>query len=90
MGIVLVALIGGLYVFWPRKSEAYTNEYGEKEYEDEGYCAICGEWTPQTIHPSSHERDSSDEWKVCHKCGGTYSGYDGYWEPKKKDDEMAS
>lgn len=52
-----------------------------REYDDEGYCDNCEDWTPQTFHDSEHERDSSGDWQKCHRCGYTYYGLTGEWEP---------
>lgn len=54
-----------------------------KTYDDEDWCGICKADTIQTIHDSEHERDSSGDWRKCHKCGGTYSGMTGEWEKAK-------
>jgi hypothetical protein len=50
-----------------------------KTYEDEGYCGNCKEYTHQTIHDDGHERDSSGDWRYCHKCQFRYSGMTGKW-----------
>lgn len=54
-------------------------------YIDEGYCDICDDITEQEYHDSGHERDSSNDWRVCLKCGATYSGFTGDWTPKEEE-----
>lgn len=52
-----------------------------KEYVDTGWwCELCEEDTTQTIYDSEHERDSSNDWRICHKCKGRYSGHSGEWK----------
>lgn len=53
----------------------------EEKYEDERYCGNCEEYTLQICHDSGHERDSSNDWQECKKCGWTKSGWSDTWHP---------
>lgn len=39
-----------------------------KQYTDVEYCPECGGLTNHLINESTHERDSSGEWKQCQVC----------------------
>lgn len=53
---------------------------GEKN-RDERFCDHCDEYTMHDIIDSTHERDSSSDWRECLVCGWTYNGLDGYYAP---------
>jgi hypothetical protein len=58
-----------------------------KTYEDVEWCGHCEKDTKQTIHDSGHERDSSNDWRICHECLWHYSGWSGEWSPPCDTDE---
>lgn len=58
-----------------------------KTYEDELYCDHCEEDTIQEVFDSEHERDSSNDWRICKKCRWRYSGWSGKWSPPSEEDE---
>ena len=51
------------------------------------YCGHCEKDTPQEVHESGHERDSSGDWQVCLECGWRYSGLTGDWHPPFGEEE---
>lgn len=44
-------------------------------YDDERYCENCKEDTWHSCRDSTHERDSSDDYQECKKCGWWMTGY---------------
>lgn len=52
-----------------------------KEYFDEMWCPVCKKDTRQFIHDSEHERDSSNDWRICSGC---CSRLDGWGKPTGK------
>lgn len=49
-------------------------------YVDDEVCDFCDTETKHVIHDENHERDSSNDWKVCLGCGWRTSGYSSYSE----------
>lgn len=52
-----------------------------KDYKDEAYCDHCEKDTEHQIHESGHERDMSNDSRVCLVCGWRWSGMTGEYEP---------
>ena len=49
---------------------------------DERYCDNCDDFTMQSCIDSTHERDSSADWRKCLVCEFEYDGISGkYYKP---------
>lgn len=58
-----------------------------KEYKDELYCDHCNDDTQHRIVDSEHERDSSNDYFECLKCGWWYFGMCFELSPPLNDDD---
>lgn len=60
----------------------------EQTYKNEMFCDHCDEETIQIVYSSGHERDSSQDWQVCTKCGWRLNGISGEWNEFMTPDEV--
>jgi hypothetical protein len=52
-----------------------------RSYIDTFFCEICEEDTVHSVYDAEHERDSSNDYRICRCCGSRWSGYTGEYEP---------
>lgn len=57
-----------------------------KYYQNQCFCPHCNTDTIQICRDDQHERDSTQDFRICTICGYQYNGYSGKYNPGDMED----